>query len=407
MNNLAQAVSISEPRRESVWKKLAGWRTAILLILIAWLYAPIAGRLVHQWWTDPNFSHGFFVPAFSAYVVWQDRVRLAALRRTPSMWGLPIILLSVFLLLLGVFGAELFLSRISLVILIAGMVIFFLGWEMLGGLLFPLLFLILMVPIPAIVFNQITFPLQILASKLAAWSLPFCGVPVLREGNVINLPAMPLEVADACSGIRSLLSVLSRVFGMADFCGFVAHAVWAPSVFESSLGQTYREGARMSSQWRFLIAVVVLGSTGLLLHARNSGEIIPARQPLSSFPHDINGWTSADFEISKSVLEVLGPGDFLLRGYQNSATNSYVDLFIAYFPSQRSGDTIHSPKNCLPGSGWTPIQSDRITVRHRSDGSLIRVTTPLARGESVDSAQQRVLSFAGNIVALVNSYVPR
>src|SRR5260370_28725231 len=151
MNNLAQAVSISEPRRESVWKKLAGWRTAILLILIPWLYAPIAGRLVHQWWTDPNFSHGFFVPAFSAYVLWQDRVRLAALRRTPSMWGLPIILLSVFLLLLGAFAAQRFLSRISLVILIAGMVIFFLGWEMLGGVLFPLLFLILIVPIPAIV----------------------------------------------------------------------------------------------------------------------------------------------------------------------------------------------------------------------------------------------------------------
>ena len=208
MSNLAQAVSIPDPRGEqSVWKKLAGWRTAILLILIAWLYAPIAGRLVHQWSTDPNFSHGFFVPAFSAFVVWQDRVRLAALRRAPSTWGLPIILISVFLLLLGVYGAELFLSRISLVILIAGMVIFFLGWEMLRGALFPLLFLILMVPIPAIVFNQITFPLQILASKLAAWSLPLCGVPVLREGNVINLPAMPLEVADACSGIRSLLSL--------------------------------------------------------------------------------------------------------------------------------------------------------------------------------------------------------
>lgn len=208
MSNLAQAVSIPEPQREqSVWKKLAGWRTAILLILIAWLYAPIASRLVHQWSTDPNFSHGFFVPAFSAYVVWQDRMRLATLRRTPSTWGLPIIVISVFLLLLGVFGAELFLSRISLVMLIAGMVIFFLGWEMLRGVLFPLLFLILMVPIPAIVFNQVTFPLQILASKLAAWSLPFCGVPVLREGNVINLPAMPLEVADACSGIRSLLSL--------------------------------------------------------------------------------------------------------------------------------------------------------------------------------------------------------
>src|SRR5207245_3583749 len=104
-------------------------------------------------------------------------------------------------------GAELFLSRTSLILLIAVLVVFFLGWKMLRAVLFPLLFLILMVPIPAIILNQITLPLQILASKLAAWSLPLCGVPVLREGNIINLPAMPLEVADACSGIRSLLSL--------------------------------------------------------------------------------------------------------------------------------------------------------------------------------------------------------
>ena len=116
-------------------------------------------------------------------------------------------MLALAMLVLGVFGAELFLSRLSLIALAAGLVIFFLGWQMLRAVLFPLLFSILMVPIPAIVFSQITFPLQILASKLAAWSLPLCGVPVLREGNVINLPAMPLEVAEACSGIRSLLSL--------------------------------------------------------------------------------------------------------------------------------------------------------------------------------------------------------
>src|SRR5436309_5016950 len=116
-------------------------------------------------------------------------------------------MVGVFTLVLGVFGAELFLSRMSLIPLIAGLVIFFLGWKMLRAILFPLLFLVLMVPIPAIILNQITFPLQIFASKLAAWSLPLCGVPVLREGNVINLPAMPLEVAHACSGIRSLLSL--------------------------------------------------------------------------------------------------------------------------------------------------------------------------------------------------------
>ena len=200
MSNLSQAVIF--PR-----SKVAGWHAAVLVILTGWLYASIAGRLVEQWWTDPNFSHGFFVPAFSCFVLWQDRHLLAAIRPAPSSWGLPVILFSLVTLILGIFGAELFLSRMSLIFLIAGIVIFFLGWEMLRAVLFPLLFLILMVPIPAIVFSQITFPLQILASKLSAWILPLFGVPVLREGNVITLPSMPLEVAEACSGIRSLLSL--------------------------------------------------------------------------------------------------------------------------------------------------------------------------------------------------------
>jgi exosortase len=126
-----------------------------------------------------------------------------------------LILISLCTLVLGVLGAELFLSRFSLLLLTTGLVIFFLGWEFVRALLFPLAFLILMIPIPNILFNQITFPLQILASKLAAWFLPLLGVPVLREGNIINLPAMPLEVADACSGIRSLmtLTTLTIMYG--------------------------------------------------------------------------------------------------------------------------------------------------------------------------------------------------
>ena len=183
------------------------WQWAVLLALVCLLYVPILGRLAAQWWTDPNFSHGFFVPAFSAFIVWQQRARLRLIQPAPSNWGLPIIVFSLGILVLGVFGAELFLSRMSLLVLIGGMIVFFLGWQMLRQVLFPLLLLILMVPIPAIVFSQITFPLQILASKLATWSLAFLGVPVFREGNVINLPAMPLEVAEACSGIRSLLSL--------------------------------------------------------------------------------------------------------------------------------------------------------------------------------------------------------
>ena len=99
----------------------------------------------------------------------------------------------------------------------------------------------------------------------------------------------------------------------------------------------------MKSYWRFLIVVAVLGGTALLMHARNNAEIIPARQPLSSFPPTLNGWSSSDLTLSKEVLDVLGPGDFLLRRYQNASTNSFVDMFIAYFPSQRSGDTFEFP----------------------------------------------------------------
>ncbi len=193
----------SSPERSPTWQGLA------LVALVAWLYAPVLAKLTQQWWTDPNFSHGFFVPLFSLYVVWENRDRLRAIRPNPSSWGLPLILFSLCTLILGVLGAELFLSRVSLIFLIAGMVLFLRGPETFRAVLFPLAILFLMVPIPLILLNQITFPLQILASKLSAWILPLLGVPVFREGNVINLPAMPLEVADACSGIRSLLSLTS------------------------------------------------------------------------------------------------------------------------------------------------------------------------------------------------------
>ena len=214
----------------------------------------------------------------------------------------------------------------------------------------------------------------------------------------------------------------------------------------------------MKSQWRFWVAAGLLVGTALLLHARNSSEIIPAREPLASFPRTLGGWDSIDKPLTQEVLDVLGPGDFLLRDYQDSASGAGVGLFIAYFPSQRSGDAIHSPKNCLPGAGWAPVRSDRITVslpgqtpfpvnryliakgeerqlvlywylahnravaseyaakfylvadsirERRSDGSLIRVTTILAPNESLDSGQQRLLSLAGNVVPLVNTYIPR
>ena len=199
------------------------WRIfqyCILAILVGWLYIPILSRLVVQWHNDPNYSLGFIVPVFWMWVLWRDRVRLSEVAPQPSGWGLFILIVGMGSLVVGVLGSELFLSRFSLLLVIAGFVVFFVGWRCFRIVLFPWAFLLLMIPIPAIILTQITFPLQILASSIAATMLRLLGVPVLREGNIINLPKLPLEVAEACSGIRSLLSLTT----MAIIYGFLSDA---------------------------------------------------------------------------------------------------------------------------------------------------------------------------------------
>src|SRR5579864_4722132 len=152
-------------------EQLPLWQSAILAALLLWLYAPTLSHLVQQWYHDPNFSHGFFVPVFSLFVLWQERGRLADLPLQPSWWGLLYVALGLFVLVVGQMGAELFLSRVSLLLVIAGLTVFFLGWSFFRAVLFPWGFLLLMIPIPAIVFNQITFPLQLLASRVASGAL--------------------------------------------------------------------------------------------------------------------------------------------------------------------------------------------------------------------------------------------
>jgi EpsI family protein len=214
----------------------------------------------------------------------------------------------------------------------------------------------------------------------------------------------------------------------------------------------------MRSYARLVAAMVLLASTAIFLQARNGREVFPPRLALSAFPHQLGQWTGTDIEISKDVLEVLGAGDFLLRVYRPSDDRQPAnDIFIAYFPSQRTGDTIHSPKNCLPGAGWTPVESSQVqfevsghapftvnryviakggerqlvlywylahnrtvaseywarvylvtdSIRmNRSDGSLIRLTTRMLPGESPDAAMQRLMPFATQVVPLLNQYIP-
>jgi exosortase len=201
--------------RPATYALPAFWQIALIAGVLLWLYVSVLSHLVISWWQDPNFSHGFFVPVFSGLVIWKERSRLATLVPRPSWWGGLILAFGLCVLILGQLGAELFLSRVSLLIVLAGLIVLFLGWRWFRAILFPWAFLLLMIPIPAIIFNQITFPLQLLASKVASITLPWMGVPILREGNVIILPTMALEVAEACSGIRSLVSLatLAIIYG--------------------------------------------------------------------------------------------------------------------------------------------------------------------------------------------------
>jgi len=211
--SIAPEQSIS--MKDNSLKALLSWKFVCLLGLTIFVYYDVVARLIHQWSNDPNFSHGFIVPLFSAFIVWTQRRELVELPVKPSNWGFVIIAGSLLMVIVGSLGAELFVARVSLVLLLGGMVIFLLGWQHFRVVLFPWLFLFLMVPIPAIIFSQLTLPLQTLAAKLATVALQAVGIPVLREGNVIALPAMPLEVAEACSGIRSLLSLgtLAIIYG--------------------------------------------------------------------------------------------------------------------------------------------------------------------------------------------------
>jgi len=188
------------------WLQVASF-VLVLAILLGALYWRILWALAFQWWDDGNYSHGFLVPLFSLFLVWRQRAKLRALPRVGNPLGLVVMLVGICALVIGDLGAENFLMRSSLIVIVAGLVLFHLGSRIFRALLFPLAFLFFMVPLPGVIFYSITFPLQRLAAEQAAWTLDTLGIPVLLDGNIIRLAQMSLGVTEACSGIRSLISL--------------------------------------------------------------------------------------------------------------------------------------------------------------------------------------------------------
>lgn len=202
---------------------------------------------------------------------------------------------------------------------------------------------------------------------------------------------------------------------------------------------------------------MLLAATALLLHAHSNTEVIPVSEPLWQLPHTISGWTGTDVRIGQEELDVLGHGDFLSRIYSLSGGAEPIGLFIGYFPSQRTGETIHSPKNCLPGAGWAFDSSRYINLKdadgrshqvgeyviakdgvkqfaiywyqahgrsvaneymariylvadamrtNRTDGALVRVITPIGGTESLAGARARVEAFTAQLFPMLSRFIP-
>lgn len=247
-----------------------GWQGWLLAVVLAALYAPVLKHLIWQWYNDPDYSHGFLVPLLSVYLIWQRRTKLAEVPRSPSAWGMLVVLGSLGLLFLGSLGAELFLTRVSIVITICGLIVYFSGWALLRALAFPLAFLLFAIPIPVLIYNEIVFPLQFIASRFATSILETLNLfPIMREGNVLIMPGMRLEVVEACSGIRSLMSLLALAAGY----GYLAEKSTAV-------------------RWFLFLSMVPLAivsnGTRVMITALMTNYIGP--QAAEGFMHEFSGW---------------------------------------------------------------------------------------------------------------------
>ncbi len=190
---------------------------AVLVLMIAGLYHDVIIKMASQWYNDPNNSHGFLVPMISVYLLWEKREDLKEVDIVPSNFGIIVLLFGIVLLIVGNIAAELFTMRFSMIVVMAGLIIFLAGFTLFRVVLLPLGYLILMIPLPYIFYNSIAFPLKLFAAKSAVWTLRFIEIPVYRDGNIITLAQTTLEVADACSGIRSLMSLIALGIALSFF----------------------------------------------------------------------------------------------------------------------------------------------------------------------------------------------
>jgi exosortase len=285
----------------------------VIAAALGYLYAAVLRKLALDWWTDENYSHGLLIPLVIVYAVWLESKYWDKIKSQPqTVLGLAMVITGALALWAGTAGAELFVQRISFVWLLAGLVIYWWGWRRLQLVWFAFVLLLLAIPIPAIIFNKIAFPLQIFASQCAVKSMQWGGLPVLRQGNVIELVARGaveptrLEVVEACSGIRSLMTLVS----LAAIFAYVTSGRFSRPFPASSIWGKFRGLLSSYLFWRAVAIVALAVPVAVLTNAiRVSGTGFLAHYYGATvalgFFHTFSGW----------AVYLLGFGMLLLTGW--------------------------------------------------------------------------------------------
>lgn len=276
----------SKLKFDAIWKPFA------VAAVLCFLYASVLAKLGFDWWTDENYSHGLLIPFVIGFIIWLEFDELKkALQQSQIRLGGSLILFALFVLLVGTLGAELFLQRISLVIMLAGIAVYFWGAKMLQILLVPFILLIFAIPIPQIIFNKIAFPLQLWASQMAVWGIRVFEVASVRKGNVIEIlprgsqQIISLEVVEACSGIRSLMTLMTIALVLAYFT----------RDRRNKLANGWLNLIKSFDFWRTLILIFMAIPIAIIT---NGGRVTATgvltynygKQALDGFAHNSAGW---------------------------------------------------------------------------------------------------------------------
>jgi exosortase D (VPLPA-CTERM-specific) len=506
-------------------------------VLLGIIYSNGIAYMVGKWYTDENYGHGFFVPLISLYLIWQQRHRLRESRLQGSWWGIPVLLIGVGLYFIGELATLYVVVHLSLWVVLVGLTLAAIGREGLRMIAFPLFYLLAMIPLPDFLYQGLSGRLQLISSALGVGCLQLIGVTAFREGNVIDLGPIQLQVVEACSGLRYLfpLAALALIcaylfrerfwkrgvlflssfpiaiflngfrIGMTgllvdlygkqtaegffhSFSGWLLFVssllilfaeMWLlvrigsgkPKEFQEWFGtgldpvETPRPSETRSVQtalrpapptYLFSVALLVPVLFGSMqIHARE--EIVPSRESFTDFPMQVAAWSGKPLVMEPAYREALRFDDYLLADYQ-SPERWPVNLYVAYYGSQKKGQSAHSPRTCIPGGGWeiaslrtiqidgenaaAALWANRVLIQkgdqkqlvyywfqqrgrilaneylvkfyllwdaltlNRTDGALIRLTTPISPGESESSADERLVGFAKTVRPLLGRYIP-